>query len=120
MSYRSLSLIPPHICKALDAYANEGLPLSSGSSPSFLELIVSNNFVDAACKADEKMAGILVPLALYLHNKMPSLCWGSKPIYFLWLRRHELLKEGASSDELLDNQDHLTNAKMQANRMCRQ
>jgi hypothetical protein len=43
----------------------------------FMRAVFSNDFVEAACRADSENSRCLREWALFLYNDVPSACWGS-------------------------------------------
>lgn len=97
------SLIRPDIVESLDAYAQHGRPLGD-----FLQAVVANLLVDAACRADSDNLRTLAAIAGYVYNVMPAQCWGSRKVYECWITYHTHLRGNdeaaqlAASDALMD------------------
>jgi hypothetical protein len=89
------SLIPPLLIEGLRNYAEKGVPVGS-----FLEHVISNNFVDAVGQADAYSRVALPSIASYIYMDMPQMCWGSKHIYKAWIAFHRAEREGVEGADL--------------------
>ncbi len=61
--------------ESLTKYAQEGRPTGG-----FLRAVLANDLIEAATKADDENALLLLEYARFLYNHMPSDCWGSYEI----------------------------------------
>ncbi len=76
--------IPEHMKQALISYVEKGIPLGS-----FLEAVVCNDFMGACCRADDINKHILFDYSMFVYNKMPWGCHGSKERYKKWLQEKQ-------------------------------
>lgn len=73
-------LIPPHMHDAVREYI-----LNRHQPGDFLTAIMSNDFLEAASRADEKNQRALWGWACFLHNYVPAACCGSTAKVNDWL-----------------------------------
>lgn len=75
--------IPERMMEGIQRYINDGaLP------GSFLSAVISNDFREACCRADDENMRNLPAYAAYFHNEAPSECFGSKEKMYAW-REHK-------------------------------
>lgn len=53
----------------------------------FLMAVLENDFMEACGRADEENLMRLHDYAIFLYNKVPATCWGSKEKVKAWLER---------------------------------
>ena len=56
----------------------------------FLYAVLTNNFVDAVCRADTENEKDLREIAKYVWNELPSKCWGSPEKVNAWINQRVL------------------------------
>ncbi len=74
-------MLPFDTKEQIDNYVERRIPPGG-----FLYAILSNNFMDAVMKADDRNINCLVDIAKYLYNDTPSDCWGSIDNVENWLK----------------------------------
>ena len=74
--------LPEHMVEGVVAYVMKGLPPGS-----FLESVLSNDFMEAAGRADHINQGRLRDYADFLYNDAPRSCWGSPEAYAEWIKQ---------------------------------
>lgn len=77
--------IPLHTQAALSDYIEKGLPVGG-----FLYAVLSNNLVDAVCKADAENSRALKEIVNWLYNEAPHNCHGSAALYLRWITEKPL------------------------------
>ena len=82
MSYEN---IRPDIRAAMDRYATE----HSGVGD-FLRNVLSNNLMEAVCRADDDNIKVIRDICLYVYNELPSNCHGSPERYKEWIAQHDI------------------------------
>ena len=76
--------IPRRTKEAIDRYVQQHL-LPGG----FLEAVLSNNLMDAVCRADSENLEALVEICKYIYNEIPSKCHGSPEKVKAWVDQSE-------------------------------
>lgn len=79
MAHNEWSEIPPHTLYTLCSYIIAGVQTGD-----FLREVLSNNFVEAACRADSRNQRALVPIAKFVYNVVPVGAWGSAEKVAAW------------------------------------
>lgn len=80
--------IKPEIRRALNDYAEHGIPVGS-----FLTAVLSNDLMQAIGRADDGNRATLWQICGYIHNEMPSPCHGSLEAVKAWIAKHERKRE---------------------------
>jgi len=75
-------LIPYHMHGAIERYVLKGIPPGS-----FLEALLSNNFMEAVGRADSDNLHALVGWAKFFYNHMPASSYGSPQNVTSWYAR---------------------------------
>jgi len=65
-------IIPEHLQQTFQNYVKYGTPPGS-----FTRAVLSNDFINAAIKADDTNRQILPEIARYVYNTLPEDSWGS-------------------------------------------
>ena len=79
------AMLPEHTREGMRAYIETGRP-----GGSFLAAILSNDFVEAAGRADLHNQGRLFDYAAFLYNEAPADCWGSRAKVDAWIAARRL------------------------------
>lgn len=79
--------LPPHIYEAFGRY------LEGVSTGSFLQALLENDLREAMFRADAQSLLCLRDIVVFVHNCMPSACWGSRIAVSDWLAEN-----GAEND----------------------
>ncbi len=74
------ALIHPCIKKALENYAEHGIPTGG-----FLAAVISNDLMTAVGRADNQNIRVLRSICGFVHNELPSGSHGSREIYKNWI-----------------------------------
>ena len=74
------AIIPLTTIGMLERYANNGL-----SGGSFLDAVMSNDLFTACANADLDNSYALPTIVMYVYNRMPAGCHGSKEIKDAWI-----------------------------------
>jgi hypothetical protein len=74
--------IRPDIKAKLRRYADEHEPTGD-----FLREVLSNNLMQAVCRADDYNITTLVEICQYVYNEIPSVCHGSPERYKEWIAK---------------------------------
>lgn len=69
-----------YMIESLEAYVNGHRPTGS-----FLQAVISNDFLGACEKADHENLYNLPAFAAWLFNEGPRACWGSPEAYAAWV-----------------------------------
>lgn len=77
----NISRLPLHMIELLELYAEEHEPVND----EFLEALLCNNLRGACQEADDQNIELIPVYVAYLHNNVPSVCWGSVDRYRAWL-----------------------------------
>jgi hypothetical protein len=72
--------IPPHILESLEAYAKDRRPVGH-----FLQAILHNDLYETVNRADIPCLKALNKIVIYVTNKLPSDCHGSRDKYRKWI-----------------------------------
>lgn len=83
-----IAISVPEAADTIIRYIEEGVPTGS-----FLELIISNDFVHAAGCADETNQRLLFEYASVLYNDFPGGAWGSRQAYSDWINQHQAVRD---------------------------
>ena len=78
-------MLPEHMREEMRAYIETGRPVGS-----FLAAILSNDFVEAAERADLHNQGRLFDYATFLYAEAPANCWGSRAKVDAWIAAQRL------------------------------
>lgn len=78
-------MIPPHTKMSIDLYIDKGY-CSRGS---FIYAVLTNDLMEAACRADQMNQANLTDICKYLYNLTPSACWGSVKKVEAWALLHK-------------------------------
>lgn len=81
LSYKS---IPPHMMEALLRYRDQHIPVGD-----FLQSVICNDLSGAVATADDINIKIIPIYVRWFYNEAPSLSWGSKEAYDLWLSKRK-------------------------------
>ena len=82
---RNFACIPERTIRSLRMYADVGIPTGD-----FLRACLANDFMDAACRADQDNGPVLPAIALYIYNEIPSNAWGSREKVDAWIAKHKI------------------------------
>jgi len=72
-------MLPDYMRRGARLYVEDGVIPGD-----FLTYIFKNDFVHAACHADDVNKYLLFTYAGFLYNEVPSGCWGSKTKMLKW------------------------------------
>jgi len=75
------SFLPKHMQEGMKLYIEQGIPPGS-----FLEAIITNNFVGAFERADDINKFALEKYAQFLICEAPRGCWGSITVMNAWIQ----------------------------------
>jgi hypothetical protein len=78
--------IPPHMHNALALYVMKGI-----SGGSFLSALMSNDFMEAVLRADNKNQAALIDWARLIYNDLPVGCSGSPEKVKKWIEKGGLM-----------------------------
>lgn len=67
-----MSTVPDEIRESIDRYVTHGVKPGS-----FVQAVLANDFVQAACMADDGNVRLLRQIAQYVYNEVPRGVWGS-------------------------------------------
>lgn len=81
MSLRDYNNIPQYTRESLERYVKEGIPPGD-----FLRAVLANDLQKAVSHADNENTGAIVALAVWIYNRAPSSCWGSKDAVSNWIK----------------------------------
>ena len=73
---------------SIDNYVQFGVPTGG-----FLKACISNDFKEAACRADSVNKLFLQDIAKYITNHMPAISQGSEDRYYKWCAAHQEIRE---------------------------
>jgi len=84
------SAIPHYTRKALRDWVFEGRPPGG-----FLTAVLRNELSQAVAAADNENLRALVPICMFLYNRMPSPSWGSREKVEAWPEKlHQMTEDG--------------------------
>ncbi len=79
---RALSAgIPERMARAIIKYIWQGQPVGD-----FLQAVIANDLMDAACRADDVNIHLLKQYCKFFFNVAPGGCFGSRDIYTEWMK----------------------------------
>lgn len=65
--------IPTRLRESIDRYAQYGVPTGG-----FLRAVLENDLFSAIALADNDSLAAIKVICTYIHNALPSTCWGSR------------------------------------------
>jgi len=72
--------IPARLIEALERYEQDGILPGH-----FLQAVLRNDLIGAVCRADDNSYAALKQIVHYVHNEMPSKCWGNAARVNIWV-----------------------------------
>jgi hypothetical protein len=75
-------MIPERMLGALQRYVDHGIKPGD-----FLTAVLSNDLREACGRADDENQRLIFEYVKFLHNHVPSGCWGSPENVRNWLKR---------------------------------
>lgn len=90
----------PSLANSLDRFTADGI-----ATGGFLRAVLENDFVQVLLRADEENIRELREIALYVHNHVPAIAWGSPEKVSNWIKSRGLSghpvsqADGAAGDE---------------------
>jgi hypothetical protein len=81
--------VPLHTQAALEDYIEKGIPTGG-----FLYAVLSNNLVDAVCRADAQNLSCLKDIVQWLYNEAPHDCHGSEARVLRFMQDHPAKLKG--------------------------
>jgi hypothetical protein len=79
--------VPSHTQDAFEDYIIRGY-MPGG----FLKAVLENNFTAAACRCDSVNKDHLVPIAKWMSNVAPNMCWGNPAVVQDWLNDQDRVR----------------------------
>ena len=74
-----ISKIPSHTLASIERYVNDGCPTGD-----FLHGMLTNDLAKAMWHADEQNLDAMRYIFMYIYNRIPMTCWGSKEKVAAW------------------------------------
>ncbi|KKM04797.1 hypothetical protein LCGC14_1760650 [marine sediment metagenome] len=92
IDYAAKDLLPGHMRDGMRLYIENRIPPGS-----FLMAVLSNDLMDACCRADDINRHRLFDFCMWLYNHAPPACFGSRENVAAWLRPDAVKAEGQAA-----------------------
>jgi len=82
-----IAAIPPRVLAAINNYVWYAQPTGD-----FVSAVLSNDLLRAVGRADERSLNAIKAICVYIHNAVPSVCYGNKEAVLNHLRKQGIVE----------------------------